>query len=171
VLREVIGETPVEQVKSVLILAFAALAAIGLQQLAATRQQVAARPTAKAQTLKVARSFGAALTTYDYAHLDVQANRLRDLASASVLDSIRTSQPDLVVAKATSSGSAAQAYLQSFDGQTAVAVVQTEQTVSSQAVPQPAKASGLFSCRLERGADGWRVTSYRWLTPVTPATP
>src|SRR5207249_10818642 len=68
----------------------------------------------------VARSFGAALTTYDYAHLDVQANRLRDLASASVLDSIRTSQPDLVVAKATSSGSAAQAYLQSFDGQTAV---------------------------------------------------
>ena len=58
-LREVIGETPVEQVKSVLILAFAALAAIGLQQLAATRQQVAARPAAEAQALEVARSFGA----------------------------------------------------------------------------------------------------------------
>ena len=170
-LRELIGETPLEQVKSVLILALAAVAAIGLQQLASTRQQIAARPAAEAQALEAARAFGAALTTYDYAHLDVQANHLQDLASPSVLDSIRTSQPDLVVAKATSSGSAAQAYLQSFDGQTAVAVVQTEQTVSSQAVPQPAKASGLFSCRLERGADGWRVTSYRWLTPVTPATP
>jgi hypothetical protein len=171
VLSEVFGETLLERAKSIAILVLAAIAALGLQQLASTRQQLTSQPAAEGQALNVARAFASALTTYDYAHLDIQDNRLQGVAAPSVLDTIRTSQPDLVVAKASSNGGAAQAYLQSFDGQTAVAVVQTEQTISTQAAPQPASASGLFSCQLKRGPDGWRVTSYRWLTPVTPSTP
>jgi hypothetical protein len=171
VLSELFGETILERAKSIVIVLLAAIAAIGLQQLAAARQQLNSRPAAEAQALDVAREFASALTTYDYAHLDVQDNSLQDLASQGVLDRIRTSQPDLVVARASSNGSAGQAYLQSFTGQTAVAVVQTEQTISSAAAPQAVKASGLFSCRLELGPGGWRVTSYQWLTPVTPSTP
>jgi hypothetical protein len=171
VLSELFGETVFERAKSILIVLLAVIAAIGLQQLAATRQQLNSRPAAEAQALDVAKEFGSALTTYDYAHLDVQDSRLQPLATQSVLDAIRTSQPDLVVARASSNGAAGQAYLQSFDGQTAVAVVQTDQTISSAAAPQAVKASGLFSCRLELGPDGWRVTSYEWLTPVTPSTP
>jgi hypothetical protein len=171
VLSEVFGETLLERAKSVAILVLAAIAAIGLQQLASTRQQLAIKPAAEGQALDVARTFAAALTTYDYAHLDIQDNRLQGVAAPSVLDTIRTGQPDLVAAKASSNGGAGQAYLQSFDGQTAVAVVETEQTISTEAAPQAARASGLFSCQLKREPDGWRVTSYRWLTPVTPSTP
>jgi murein L,D-transpeptidase YcbB/YkuD len=171
VLSELWGETGFERAKSVVILLLAAIAAVGLQQLASTRQQLSSQPTAEAQALDVARAFAAALTTYDYAHLDVQDNRLQGLVAPGVLDSIRTSQPDLVVAKASSNGSAGQAYLQSFNGQTAVAVVQTEQTISTRASVQAVRASGLFSCRLQLGSDGWRVTSYQWLTPVTATTP
>ena len=170
-LSELFGETVLERAKSILIVLLGAIAAVGLQQLAVTRQLLNSRPAAEAQALDVAKEFASALTTYDYAHLDVQDNRLRDLVTPTVLDSIRTSQPDLVVARATSTGDAARAYLQSFDGRTAVAVVQTEQTVSTQSAPVAARASGLFSCRLEREAGGWRVTSYQWLTPVTAATP
>jgi hypothetical protein len=171
VLSEVFGETLLERAKSITILVLAAIAAIGLQQLASSRQQLASQPAAEGQALDAARTFASALTTYDYAHLDIQDSRLQGVAAPSVLDSIRTSQPDLVVAKASSSGGPGQAYLQSFDGQSAVAVVQTEQTISTESAPQPASASGLFSCQLKRGPDGWRVTSYRWLTPVTPSTP
>ena len=170
-LSELFGETVLERAKSIVIVLLAAVAAIGLQQLAAARQQLNSRPAAEAQALDVAKEFASALTTYDYSHLDVQDNRLQPLAAQSVLDAIRTSQPDLVQAKASSNGVAGSAYLQSFDGQRAVAVVQTEQTISSAGAPQAAKASGLFSCRLELGPDGWRVTSYQWLTPVTPSTP
>jgi hypothetical protein len=171
VLSELWGETGLQRAKSVAILLLAAIAAVGLQQLASTRQQLSGQPAAEAQALGVAKTFAAALTTYDYAHLDVQDNSLQGVVSQGVLDRIRTSQPDLVAARASSSGSAGQAYLQSFSGQTAVAVVQTEQTISTQAQAQPVKASGLFSCRLQLGSDGWRVTSYQWLTPVTAATP
>jgi hypothetical protein len=171
VLSELFGETRLEQAKSVAILVLAAIAAIGLQQLASARQELASQPAAEAQALNVARAFAAALTTYDYAHLDVQANHLEGLAAPSVLDTIRTSQPDLVRARASSNGGASQAYLQSFDGQSAIVVVQTQQTISTQAAPQAARASGLFSCRLQREPSGWRVASYRWLTPVTVATP
>ena len=170
-LSELWGETGLERAKSVLILLLAALAAVGLQQLASTRQEVARQPAAEAQALNVAKDFGAALTTYDYAHLDVQDSRLQDLVSQGVLDRVRTGQSDLVQVKASSEGSAGQAYLQSFNGQTATAVVQTQQEISTQAAPQPVKASGLFSCRLRLGSDGWRVTSYEWLTPVTAASP
>ena len=170
-LSELFGETRLEQAKSIAILVLAVIAAIGLQQLASTRQQLTSQPADEAQALDVARAFASALTTYDYAHLDVQDNRLRGLAAPSVLDTIRTSQPDLATAGASSNGGAAQAYLQSFDGQAAVAVVQTEQTISTRSAPQAVRASGLFSCRLRRQPGGWRVTSYRWLTPVTAATP
>jgi hypothetical protein len=171
VLSELLGETGLERAKSILIVVLAAIAAIGLQQLAVARQQLASQPVAEAQALDAARAFAAALTTYDYAHLEIQDNRLQGVAAQNVLDAIRTSQPDLVQAKASSNGGAGQAYLQSFDGQTAVAVVQTEQTISSAAAPQAVRASGLFRCGLQLGPDGWRVTSYTWLTPVTPATP
>lgn len=170
-LNELLGEGPVERGKSIAIVVLAVLAAIGLQQLASARQELNSRPAAEAAALDTARSFAAALTTYDYAHLDVQDSRLQGLVTPEVMDSIRKAQPDLVSAQATSNGSAVEAYLQNFNGQTATALIQTQQTITSIASPQTTRASGIFSCQLRLGTDGWRVSGYQWLTPVSSSTP
>ena len=170
-LNQLLGESRLERGKSIAIVVLALLAAVGLQQLASARQELNSRPAAESAALNTARSFAAALTTYDYAHLDVQDSRLQGLVTPEVMDSIRKSQPDLVSAQASSNGSAVQAYLQNFSGQAATALVQTQQTITNIASPQTTRASGIFSCQLQLGTDGWRVTAYQWLTPVSTSTP
>jgi hypothetical protein len=170
-LNELLGETRIERGKSIAIAVLAIVALISLQQLASTRAQLNSRPAAEAQALDAAKAFAAALTTYDYRNLDVQNSRLQGLVTSGVMDTIRKSQPDLVSLQASSNGSAVQAYLQGYSDDTATAVVQTEQTVSSIASPHGASASGLFMCQLELASGGWRVSSYQWLTPATAATP
>ena len=170
-LNELLGEGRIERGKSIAIVVLAILTAIALQQLASARGELNSRPAAEAAALDTARSFAAALTTYDYAHLDVQSSRLQGLVTPGVMDHIRKGQPDLVSAQASSNGSAVQAYLQNFEGQTATAVVQTLQTISSVASPQATRASGLFTCQLKLGSAGWRIASYHWLTLASTATP
>jgi hypothetical protein len=170
-LNELLGETRIERGKSIAIAVLAIVALIALQQLASTRAQLNSRPAAEAQALDTARAFAAALTTYDYTNLDVQNSRLQGLVTPSVMDTIRKSQPDLVSLQASSNGSAVQAYLQGYTDDSATAVVQIEQTISSIASPHGARTSGLFSCQLKLGSDGWRVSSYQWLTPAAAAPP
>ena len=170
-LNQLLGETRVERGKSIAIAVLAIVALISLQQLASTRTQLNSRPAAETQALDTAKAFAAALTTYDYTNLDVQNSRLQGLVTPDVMDTIRKSQPDLVSLQASSNGSAVQAYLQGYTDESATAVVQTDQTIRSVASPNSTRASGLFSCQLSREASGWRVTSYRWLTPAIQATP
>jgi hypothetical protein len=170
-LTQLLGETRTERGKSIAIGVLAIVALISLQQLASTRAQLNSRPAAEAQALDTAKAFAAALTTYDYTNLNVQNSRLQGLVTPNVMDTIRKSQPDLVSLQASSNGSALQAYLQGYSDQTATALVQTEQTISSIASPHGARTSGLFSCQLRLGSSGWRVTSYQWLTPAIASTP
>jgi len=167
VLSRLIGRTPIEVGKSI-ALGFATLIAlIALQQLAATRTAVTAGQSDRAAVLGVASDFGTELTTYDYAHPDVQQNRLAPLATGSVRRQVHLALADLQLYQAVSVGSTAGTYLQSLSSDRAEVLVATQSTMQSTYAPAGTRSMGLLLCEVERASSGWRVSGYRWLTPVT----
>ena len=165
-MRGLLGRTPAEVAKSALIVFLALIAAIALQQLAATRAGQTTGQADRADVLQVAGSFGQELTTYDYAHPDVQVNRLRPLATAPVLDRVRRAFPDLALYRAVSVGQAPDTYMQRLDASHAEVLVQTHSITESQYTPPGTRSSGLLLCEVVREGSGWRVSDYKWLTPV-----
>ena len=103
-LNRLIGTEPVEIVKSVLLAFVTLIAAIALQQLTATRSTQTAGQADRSTVLQVSADFGQQLTTYDYAHPDVQLNHLTPLVTPSVLDRVRRAMPDLALYRAVSVG-------------------------------------------------------------------
>jgi hypothetical protein len=167
VLNRLIGTEPVEVVKSVLLAFVTLVAAIALQQLAATRSAQTVGQADRAQVVQVAADFGQDLTTYDYAHPYVQINRLTPLATPSVLDRVRQAFPDMALYKAVSIGQPPDTYIQSVDPDQAQVLVQTHSVMESQYTPPGTASTGLLLCELQHESSGWRVRDYKWLTPVT----
>lgn len=165
-LIRLIGEGPVEVAKTGLLLFMTLIAAIALQQLAANRVGQSTGQADRAAVLSVARQFGQELTTYDYAHPDVQQRHLEPLATRAVLDQVRRAFPDLALYKAVSVGDAPDVYVQTVDADHAEVLVQTRSTMQSQYTAPGTHSSGLLLCQLDHGPAGWRVSEYRWLTPV-----
>lgn len=166
-LTRLVGRGPVEVGKTVVLAFVTLIAIVALQQLAATRSDRTAGEADRGTVLDVATSFGRELTTYDYAHPDVQANRLGPLTTASVREDVKRAFPDLALYRAESVGDRPDAYLQTLDADHAQVLLQTRSTMQSQYVPAGTRTSGLLVCDLTRSASGWRVSGYRWLTPVT----
>jgi hypothetical protein len=171
-LRQLIGRTPVEIGKSVALAVLAVIAVLALVQLSLERTQPSrGGDQGRSQALAVARSFSMALTTYDYAHLQVQENNLASVAAPGVVAKVRSSEPDLVQYLASSIGQQPDLWLQDFDGRTARVLIRTRSTIQSTFAPPGTKASGLVSCKVEDRSEGWRVTDYQWLTPATETGP
>lgn len=166
-LSALVGRTPVEVAKTVLLVFVSLMAAIALQQLAANRSTQNAGREDRSAVLSVARDFGRELTTYDYAHPDVQANRLAPLVTGQVLDKVRRAFPDLALYHAVSVGEPPDAYVQTVDADRARVLLQTRSVMQSQYLAPGTRSSGLLLCDLRRSDSGWRVYDYRWLTPVT----
>src|SRR5262245_32164833 len=122
------------------------IAAIALQQVATTRSSQTAGQSDRSAVLALARDFGQALTTYDYAHPDVQRRQLARLATTQVVEKASASFPDLQVHKAVSVGSAPDTYLQTMDTDHAQVLVQTKSTMQSAYIPPGTRASGLLLC-------------------------
>ena len=165
------GRTPVEVAKSIALAVLALLAAGALVQLAIERSQGRQEEHGRSEVLATAREFGIALTTYDYAHPEVQRKRLASVAVPSVVEKARSAEPDLVQYKASSLGQTPEVWLQEFDGRSAQLLVRTHSTVQSLYSPPGTRSSGLLSCRVEQERNGWRVTDYRWLAPATETAP
>lgn len=170
-LAGLIGRTPVEVAKSVALVVLAALTAVALVQLSMERTQGRQEEHGRSEAISTARTFGLALTTYDYAHPDVQWRQLSAVAAPQVVARARSAEPDLARYQASSLGQSPEVWMQEFDGRSAQLLVRTHSTVQSVYSPPGTKASGLFSCRVEQGRGGWRVTDYRWLTPATETAP
>jgi hypothetical protein len=167
VLNRLVGEDPVEVGKTVLLVFVTLIALVALQQLATTRSGQTSSQSDRDAVLGVARDFGRELTTYDYAHTDVQVNRLRPLVTREVLDKIRAAYPDLALYGAVSVGEAPDTYLQTLDSGRAQVLIRTRSTMQSQYVPPGTGTRGLLLCQIERQGSVWLVADYQWLTPVT----
>jgi hypothetical protein len=167
VLNRLVGTEPVEVAKSVLVVFFALIAAIALQQLVATRASQGVGQSDRSDVIQVAARFGQELTTYDYAHPDVQVNRLAPLATPAVIDRVKRAFPDLELYRAVSIGQPPDTYVQSLTADRAGVLVQTRSTMESQYVPPGTRTTGLLLCEVDHERSGWRVADYKWLTPVT----
>jgi len=167
VLTRLVGGGPVEVGKTILLLFVTLIAIVALQQLAATRSGQTSGETDRATVLRLATDFGRELTTFDYAHPDVQSNRLRPLATADVVAEVRGAFADLALYRAVSVGDQPDAYLEALDPERGEVLVRTHSTMESQYVPAGTRSSGLLLCDVQREAGGWRVSNYQWLTPVT----
>jgi len=167
VLNRLIGTEPVEVVKSALLVFVTLIAVIALQQLAATRSTQTASQADRSAVLQVSADFGQQLTTYDYAHPDVQVNRLTPLVTPAVLDRVRRAFPDLALYRAVSVGQPPDIYVQNVDADQAQVLVRTHSVVESQYTPPGTASTGLLLCDLRHESVGWRVSNYKWLTPVT----
>lgn len=166
-LNRLIGTEPVEVVKSALLAFVTLIAVIALQQLAATRSTQTAGQADRSTVLQVSADFGQQLTTYDYAHPDVQVNHLTPLVTPSVLDRVRRAFPDLALYRAVSVGQQPETYIQNVDADQAQVLVQTHSVMESQYTPPGTASTGLLLCDLQHESAGWRVDNYKWLTPVT----
>ncbi len=165
-LSRLIGHGPIEVAKSGLLVFMTLIAAVALQQLTATRAGQTSGQADRAAVLAVARQFGQELTTYDYAHPDVQQHRLEPLVTRTVLDQVRRAFPDLALYHAVSVGDSPDVYVQSVDPDHAELLVRTRSVMQSQFTAPGTRSTGLLLCQLDHGQSGWRVSQYRWLTPV-----
>lgn len=164
-----VGRTPLEVAKTVALVFFAFIAAVALQQLAATRSDLSGNQGDRSAVLGVARDFGQALTTYDYAHPEVQERRLSALATRDVVARARESFPDLQRYRAASVGESPDVYLQSLDGGRGQVLVRTRSTMQSATVRPGTRVTGLLLCDLRYSGGGWQVSGYEWLTPTLEA--
>ena len=167
-LNRLIGEGPIEVAKTVVLVFVTVLAVIALQQLAAARSVDSGDRRDRLAVVGRARDFGQELTTYDYAHPDVQEHRLAPLATPGVVTRVMTAFPDLALYHAVSLGDAPDTWLEELDGGHARVLMMTRSTIQSSNVAPGTHASGLLLCDLSRQASGsWRVSDFRWLTPAT----
>jgi hypothetical protein len=166
-LSTLIGHSPIEVGKTAVLLIVTLIAAIALQQLASTRGSQTIGQADRGAVLNISRQFGQALTTYDYAHPDVQVNHLSPLASRQVVNRVRGAVTDLRLYQAVSVGDTPDGFIQSLDSERAEVLLQTHSVVQSVHTPPGTHASGLVVCDLGHTPDGWIVQDYRWLTPVT----
>jgi hypothetical protein len=166
-LTRLIGRDPVEVAKTLLLAFLALMLLIALQQLAAARSQVTVGETDRQEVRSLAQDFGQALTTYDYAHPEVQANHLAPLTTVHVLDKVRQAWPDLAQAQAASVGQAPDVYVQELDANRGSILLKTHSLGQSRFTAPGTSSSGLVLCTVQKTGSGWRVADYQWLTPAT----
>ena len=170
-LNELIGRTPLEVGKSIALGVLALVTAVALLQLAAERTQGRQGDRGRTEVVSTARDFALALSTYDYAHPDVQRQRLAAVALPQVVEKVRSAEPDLQQYQASSTGQTPDVWVQDFNGSTARVLIRTKSTMQSTFAPPGTRASGLVSCQVEQRSGAWRVTDYQWLTPATETNP
>ena len=171
-LTRLIGRTPLEIGKSISIVVLAVVALLAAVQLSVERTRTQGPgDQGRGQALSTARSFALALTTYDYAHPQVQENNLNAVAVPAVVSKVRSAEPDLVQYQASSVGDQPDLWMQDFDGHQARVLIRTRSTMQSTYAPAGTKTSGLVSCLVEDRSGGWRVTDYQWLTPAAETGP
>lgn len=170
-LSRLVGRTPLEVGKTIAIGVLALISLVALVQLAAVRTQGRQGEQGRSEALSTAREFAVALTTYDYAHPDVQEHRLVSVAVQPVVQKVRSAEPDVAQYQASSIGGQPDVWMQDFNGRSAQVLIRTRSTMQSTFAPPGTKASGLVSCKVEQQPGGWRVTDYQWLTPATETGP
>lgn len=170
-LNVVLGRDRIERSRSVALLATLLLAGAALLQLQWERSSATVRDRDEAAVQDVSRAFAVALTTYDYAHPDVQLRHLEQLADPSVVGKVQSTAQDLVRSRASAVGEATRVSVTSLNGDAASTIVEVRETMSNSFLASPREASAVLTCELRQLAGGgWRIRSFDWLAiPLQPS--
>jgi hypothetical protein len=164
-----LGRSSVERWKSMAIGFLAGLLLLAMWQVWAARAEANQQAQDRDAALRVAGRFAAALTTYDFAHIDVYVARVAALSSAVVVERLRASYSDVVSAKASSIGDVTEAFVAELSNSHAEVLVGTSQVVSGNYTVIGTKLIGLIKVTVDRLDKAWVVADYRWLsTSVGP---
>ena len=163
------GSSTVERAKSLAVGGLAALLVLSLWQLTAENAQAARDDQNRQAVTGVASRFAVALTTYDYAHPDLQISRVAAVSSRAVVDRVSASSGDLAAAKVASIGEVRDTRLVTGPNSAAEVLVSTVQVVSNIYAAAGTTLSGLLYVALIRLGTGWEVTNFRWLLSPTSA--
>jgi hypothetical protein len=166
-LIRIVGTSVAERVKSSLLIVLVILLVVALRDLSAERIIESQSAAGQAVALAVGRLFAVALTTYDYAHPEVQLSHVAMISSPSVTRQIAGASQDLVAAKASSVGAVTSLLLVGWRQSTAEVVAKTYQLVSTGSPYQASRARGILDIDLVRSGSVWRVSAYRWVVAAT----
>ncbi len=111
----------------------------------------------------IAGRFAIALTTYDYAHLNVQLLQVGKVSSPPVRDRVIISSSDVASAKASSLGEVSDSIVVSLTSFRADVLIGTSQVVKNTFTVAGTTLTGLIDITVSRLNGDWLVTDYRWL--------
>jgi hypothetical protein len=166
-LNALVGRSRIEGAKSIAIAALTVLLAVSLWQVSAGQAQAQQEMRDRNAAAEIAGRFAVALTSYDYAHLDVQQRELRGVASNDVIAVITRSSGDVQAAKATSIGTVIRSWIVGFESAHADAIVRVSQVEDSTFVAAPTVQSSLLDVRIADTRGGWQVVGFEWLSIAT----
>jgi hypothetical protein len=110
----------------------------------------------------VAVRFAVALTTFDYAHPNVQVLQVAALSWQVVQGRVAASIDDIAATKASSVGNVSESIVLRLIGFQAEVLVRTSQVVTS-TYTAGTRMAGLVDVTVRRSSGRWMVSDYRWL--------
>lgn len=161
------GRRFVERAKSIVIGALAGLLIVALWQVSSERAQIAQQDQDRQIAGQIAQRFAVALTTYDYAHPDLQLSQIASLSSPAVFDRVSASSHEMAAAQASSLGQATDIVIVNGASSGTDVLVTTSQVVSGTYTLAGTTLAGLLDVRIGRPGSAWVVINFRWL--VAPA--
>jgi hypothetical protein len=164
-LNLVVGRSALERGKAAAILLLAGLLAISLWQVSADRALGAQENEARSAASALARQFALALTTYDYAHPDLQLINVQAVSSQAIRDRVRAASIDLVTARASSVGEVTEMVVISVSIDRVEVLTYTSQVVSGSYVSGALSLTGLLDIIVSKPKADWVITGYQWLLP------
>jgi hypothetical protein len=159
----VVGRSTAERSKSIAIALLTGLLILALWQVANVTTQATRETHDRQVAADVARRFALALTTYDYAHPDVQAKQVATVSSQLVTERIRAASLDFKSARASSLGDVTDVVVASVTDTHGEVFVDTAQAVSHSYAEGETNLIGLLVVTVSRSGGVWLVSDYHWL--------
>lgn len=158
-----VGQSAVERAKSITIFLLLGLLALSLWQMSTEDANAARDDQNRRASADVARRFAIALTTYDFAHPDIQLRQLATVSSSSVRDRVEAASSDIVSGRVSSLGEATSTVVLRLSDSRSDVLVATSQVVSGTYLGASAKIAGLLSVSVVPSGTAWVVIDYSWL--------
>jgi hypothetical protein len=157
------GRSPAERAKSIALGLFAVLLSASAWQISDGRAQPVREQQDRETVTAIARGFAIALTTYDYAHPNVQRVRIATVSSSDILARVTAATSDIAQSKASSLGEATYTTVVTLSSSRSEVLVGTAQVVSGAYTGSGSELAGLLCVTVGRSDSNWLVVDFRWL--------
>jgi len=170
-LKKLTGRTWIEKTKALLIVVL--LVTVGISQKQLWDAQSAGRSTTndRVQVATTATEFTKALTTFDFAHLDVQSGQIKQISTESVLKKVQADFSELQTAHATSIEVSTKPQAVDLEGSHATVLLTTDSRLQTTFIPPGTLSTRTLSCKLLKLIGGWRVSDFNWISTSSSSTP
>jgi hypothetical protein len=158
-----VGRSTTERAKSITIGLLTGLLMLSLWQVSTGNAQANREDQNRQGATDVARRFAMALTTYDYAHPEVQRLNVAAVSSQTVQGEVSSALSDLVALRASSVGDVRDSIVSGLTDTDARVIVNTSQVTHSRDVLTATQTQGLLEVSLSQSPRSWMVTDYQWL--------